>query len=60
MKINNEEKNTVIRKFRETLFIYPSIERILNDLEYFYESSEIGGEPLSMLITGETGSGKTS
>ena len=60
MKINNEEKNTVIRKFRETICLYPSIVKILNDLEYFYESSEIGGAPLSMLITGESGAGKTS
>lgn len=60
MKISHEEKNTIIRQFRETICLYPSIEIILNDLEHFYESSEIGGNPLSMLITGESGTGKTS
>ncbi|OOV88789.1 TniB family NTP-binding protein [Oceanospirillum linum] len=49
-----------IRQFKDSFCLYYSIKKLLSDLETVFESSEIGGEPLSMLITGDTGSGKSS
>lgn len=60
MSYLTDEQQHRLRQFKDCFCIYPAIDHILNDLDVFFESSEIGGEPLSMLLAGDTGTGKSS
>ncbi|WP_417505829.1 TniB family NTP-binding protein [Marinomonas gallaica] len=49
-----------LREFKDCFCPYKPINTIFNDLESLYQSSEIGGEQLSMLLRGDTGTGKSA
>ena len=49
-----------LREFKDCFCPYTPVTAILNDLESLYQSSEIGGEQLSMLLRGDSGTGKSA
>ncbi|WP_181161544.1 TniB family NTP-binding protein [Maribrevibacterium harenarium] len=49
-----------LREFKDCFCPYTPVCRVLNDLESLYQSSEIGGDQLSMLLRGDTGTGKSA
>ena len=59
MSLSNAHKAKLLQ-FRDSFCPYSAILPVLNDLESLYQSSEIGGEQLSMLLRGDTGTGKSA
>lgn len=49
-----------LREFKDCFCVYGHTKAVLDDLESLYQSSEIGGEQLSMLLKGDTGTGKSA
>ncbi|MBU1295738.1 MAG: TniB family NTP-binding protein [Gammaproteobacteria bacterium] len=49
-----------IREFKDSFCLYAPVREVLADLESLYQSAEIGGDQLSMLLCGDTGTGKSA
>ena len=49
-----------LRQFKDSFCLYDPVNQVLNDLSTLFESAEIGGEQLSMLLSGDTGTGKSA
>lgn len=59
MNLTNAQKSK-IRQFKDSFCLYPSVCEVLADLEALYQSAEIGGDQLSMILSGDTGTGKSA
>lgn len=49
-----------IREFKDSFCLYTAVREVLADLESLYQSAEIGGDQLSMLLCGDAGTGKSA
>lgn len=49
-----------LRQFKDSFCLYEEVVKVLADLDVLYESAEIGGDQLSMLLSGDTGTGKSA
>jgi len=60
VKLNKEEINAKLTKFRSTYIASPFLKSVLNELDECRKLSKLGGDPECMIVTGDTGAGKTS
>lgn len=60
MKELASEEKQKLQKFNECFIPYPVITSIFDDFDRLRLNKELGAEPQCMLITGDTGSGKSS
>ncbi len=55
-----EEIKARLTRFRSAFVASPFLKAVLNELDECRELSKLGGDPECMLVTGDTGAGKTS
>jgi len=56
----SEADRSKLLQFKECFCVHSSITPVLEALEQLYQSSEIGGDQLCMLLRGDTGTGKSA
>ncbi len=59
-KLSEEEIKTRLALFRSSFVASPFLKAVLNELDECRELSKLGGDPECIIVTGDTGAGKTS
>jgi type II secretory pathway predicted ATPase ExeA len=59
-KLSQVEINEKLARFRSAFIASPYLKSVLNELDECRELSKLGGDPECMIVTGDTGAGKTS
>lgn len=55
-----DKQKLKLRQFKDSFCLYEAVVKVLADLDVLFESAEIGGDQLSMLLSGDTGTGKSA
>lgn len=59
-KLSEEEIKTKLARFRSAFVASPFLKAVLNELDECRALSKLGGDPECIIVTGDTGAGKTS
>ncbi len=59
-KLSEEEIKGRLARFRSSFVASPFLKAVLNELNECRELSKLGGDPECIIVTGDTGAGKTS
>lgn len=58
--LSEQKRNARIAKFRSEFIASPFLRSVMSELDECRQLSKLGGEPECILVTGDTGAGKTS
>lgn len=59
-QLSEDEIKAKLIRFRSTFIASPFLKSIINELDECRELSKLGGDPECIIVTGDTGAGKTS
>lgn len=59
-KLSEEDIKAKLARFRSAFLASPFLKAVLDELDECRELSKLGGDPECMIVTGDTGAGKTS
>ncbi|MDX1539585.1 TniB family NTP-binding protein [Arsukibacterium sp.] len=59
-KLSEEDIKAKLARFRSAFLASPFLKAVLNELDECRELSKLGGDPECIIVTGDTGAGKTS